>query len=89
MNFLFFNMKNSHTMTTLHWHDLGDLPSAIVDMGLNIMIYKGYTWGRVWVFLLSQVQSDKLTQARQSIYAEYLARGGTSLEETEDEWDSA
>lgn len=88
MNFLFFTMKSRYTMAILHWRDLENLTSAIVDMCLNIMIYNGYTWDRVWTLLLNQAHSDKLTQARQSIYAEYLVRGGTPCEETEDEWDS-
>ncbi len=75
-------------MASLHWNDLSDMSSAIVDMGLNIMIYKGYTWKRVWAFLMDQANAREILPSKDSIYFEYLRRGGIPLEDIDESDDS-
>lgn len=72
-------------MSEIHWHDLNDMASAIIDMGLNIMIYKGFSWKRVWNFLVSQTEGcgSSVLFAKKSIYEEFLKRGGEQLEDSD------
>ena len=63
-------------MSQIHWRDLSDLTAAIVDMSLNLMVYKGFSWTRAWRFLVSQADTKELAAAKDSIYEEFLYRGG-------------
>jgi hypothetical protein len=71
----------------MHWDNLDETTAAIVDMGLNIMVYKGYTWSRVWQFLIHQTECKNLVLAKDSIYSEYISRGGKEYSDDE-EYDS-
>jgi hypothetical protein len=68
------------TMSQIHWRDATDTTAAIIDMALNIMVYKRFSWTRVWQFLLSHTDPAEIMAAKESIYEEYIQRGG---EETE------
>jgi hypothetical protein len=72
-------------MSEIHWQDLNDMASAIVDMGLNIMLYKGFCWKRVWAFLINQTEGCGISilLAKKSIYEEFLQRGGEPLENSD------